>query len=121
MDTEAYVDAQNSCVCADSANRISQACAEAMDAMALAGDCAGSASVCHESQRAMRRQARDIMQSLLELSKTAAHAAGVAAGSISPALADARRMAHVDAGAAERNARKCFGIGEQCAKAWGVL
>lgn len=119
MDTETYVDAQNACVCADSANRISQACAEAMDAMALAGDCAGSASVFHESQRAMRRQAREVMQLLLELSKTAAHAACVAAGSISPALADARRMAHVDASAAERNARKCFGVAEQCAAVWG--
>ena len=117
MDRGLHETVQPALVRADSANRVAQSCKEAADAIAYAGDYAGSAWEDAERQRAMRQQARQILDALAALAKSAAEAA---AESDVPILAAARRMASVDKSAAERNAAACAASAVNFAKVWGL-
>ena len=120
MDKGLHETVQPALVRADSANRVAQSCKEAAEAVAYAGDYAGSAWEDAERQRSMRVRARDTLYSLAALSHDAAAAAAEAIADVPETLAEAHRMASVDKNAAERNAAACSACAKQCADAWEV-
>ena len=118
MDRGLHETVMSALVRADSANRVSQACKEAADAVAYAGDYAGGAWEDAARQRAMRRHARDILYSLAALAHDAAAAAAEAVADVPETLADAHRWARVDKIAAECNAAKCSACAKRFADGW---
>lgn len=120
MDKGTHESVQPALVRADSANRVAQSCKEAAEAVVYAGDYAGSAWEDAERQRAMRQQARKILNALAALAKSAAEAATEAAADVPETLAEPHRMAKVDKSAAERNAAACASRVECFAAAWGL-
>lgn len=120
MDKGLHETVQHALVRADSANRVAQSCKEAVEAVAYAGDYAGSTWEDAERQRAMRQQARDILFSLSALAYNAAVAAAEAAADVPESLESTRLVAMVDKTAAERNAAECAACAKQHANAWGV-
>lgn len=120
MDKGLHETVQPALVLADSANRVAQSCEEAAEAVVYAGDYAGSAWEDAERQRAMRQQARKILDALAALAKSAAEAATEAAADVPESLAEAHRMAMVDKSAAERNAEACASRAKCFAAAWGL-
>ena len=118
MDEGLHETVQPALVRADSANRVAQSCAEAAEAVVYAGDYAGSTWEDAERQRAMRQQARDILDALAALAKSAAEAATEAAADVPETLAGAYRMVSVDVSAAKNNSAKCATRAECFAAAW---
>lgn len=120
MDRGTHETVSPAIVQADSANRVAQACKEAADAIAYAGDYSVSAWQGAERQHAMRQQAHAILAAIARLARDAAAGASDAAANVPETLADAYRMVNVDKAAAKRNADKCEACCAQCADAWGV-
>lgn len=120
MDKGLHETVYNALVRADSANRVAQSCKEAAEAVAYAGDYAGSTWEDAELQRAMRQRARDTLYSLAALAHDAAAAAAEAEADVPEMLESTRLIVTVDKSAAERNAAACAAKAKQCADAWGV-
>ena len=118
MDKGTHETVQPALVRADSASRIAQSCEEAAEAVVYAGDYAGSTFEDAERQRAMRQQARKIIDALASLAKSAAEAASEAASDVPESLDEAHRMAMVDKSAAESNAAACAARAANFTKAW---
>lgn len=113
-------DTQAAVVQADSANRVAQACKEAAEAVIYAGDYAGGAWHDAERQRAMRQQARVILDALAALAQSAAEAAAEAASDVPSELENTRYIADVDKSAAARNAAACAASAARFTRAWGL-
>ena len=120
MDKGLHETVQPALVRADSANRVAQSCAEAAEAVVYAGDYAGSAWEDVERQRAMRQQARTILDALAALAKSAADAAAESAADVPETLEEPHRLATVDVSAAKRNAAACASRAKCFAAAWGL-
>lgn len=120
MDRGIHETVQPALVRADNASRIAQSCAEAVDAIAYAGDFAGGAWEDAERQSAMRQQVRAILDAIAALAQSAAEAAAEAVADVPESIAEPRRMVSVDAGAAKRSADKCLACSARCADAWGL-
>lgn len=118
MDKGTHETVQNAVVRADSANRIAQSCAEAAEAVVYAEDYAGSAWGDVERQRAMRQQAKKILDALAALAKSAAEAATEAAADVPESLENTRHIVTVDETAAKRNAADCAARAKCFAAAW---
>ena len=118
MDRGLHETVQPALVRADSASRVAQSCKEAAEAVAYAGDYAGSAWEDFERQRAMRQQTRTILDALAALAHDAAEAAAEAVADVPKVLTEAHRMASVDKSAAERNAAACAARAVNFAKGW---